>query len=66
MAVQTTPDIRSTNLLKTTAIQARMFGISRETLYQYLRTDDGPCRVAQYFRRQNGRGCWLCPKAKLT
>ena len=25
---------------------AREFGISRETLYQYLRTDDGPCRVA--------------------
>jgi DNA invertase Pin-like site-specific DNA recombinase len=25
---------------------ARELGISRETLYQYLRTDDGPCRVA--------------------
>lgn len=36
MAVQTTPDIRSTNLPETTAIQARMFGISRETFNQYL------------------------------
>jgi DNA invertase Pin-like site-specific DNA recombinase len=25
---------------------AREFGISRETLYQYLKTDDGSCRVA--------------------
>jgi DNA invertase Pin-like site-specific DNA recombinase len=25
---------------------AREFGISRETLYQYLRTDDGSCRAA--------------------
>jgi DNA invertase Pin-like site-specific DNA recombinase len=28
------------------AKMAREFSISRETLYQYLRTDDGPCRVA--------------------
>jgi len=27
---------------------AREFGISRETLYQYLRTDDGPCRGAVF------------------
>ncbi len=40
MAEQTIPDIRSTSLLKTPAIQTRMFDISRETFYQYLRTED--------------------------
>ncbi|MFP9002544.1 helix-turn-helix domain-containing protein, partial [Pseudomonas aeruginosa] len=38
--VRSTFDISCCRLLKVTAQLAREFNISRETLYQYLRTDD--------------------------
>ncbi|MBS2140871.1 Hin recombinase [Escherichia coli] len=39
---------------------AREFGISRETLYQYLRTDQYICHVVPSCPPPSGKACWRC------
>nr|WHE44017.1 DNA-invertase hin [Providencia stuartii] len=44
---------------------ARDFGISRETLYQYLR-EDWPCHAAQSCPPPSAKACWHCQMPKTN